>query len=419
MKSLILFLFLTSIFFPAFGQRLNKEQQYADFDTLCKKLEHVHPDLFLYQTIDEYNAKKSQIRASFTDSAKIADFYLKVAPFIASIKDGHSMILPPMTEELISYVKNDGNTMPLRIKVTGDVFTVDYPMANTQIATGDTILSINGISSKDILNRMYSLFASEKGNAIKENTVQSYLSPLFWYLYQWGESYTFKAKRGNKIWEEKLNGISQSKALSIIKTKQTNSKLANFTYELSSDCTKATLIILNFYQESALEQFCDSVFKDINDKQISELTIDVRNNSGGSSQCVEKFISYFPHPDYTLYSKSQIKISPDSKEYNRKRHKELYLQLCNHPNGDLFTINEIPIKENKTKANLYRGNITILVNGKTYSGASTFAHKMQAFGLAQIKGETGCPNIYFGNFLSFILPNSKLEYFITSTKFYE
>ena len=180
MKSLILFLFLTSIFFPAFGQRLNKEQQYADFDTLCKKLEHVHPDLFLYQTKDEYNAKKSQIRASFTDSAKIADFYLKVAPFIASIKDGHSMILPPMTEELISYVKNDGNTMPLRIKVTGDVFTVDYPMANTQIATGDTILSINGISSKDILNRMYSLFASEKGNAIKENTVQSYLSPLFW-----------------------------------------------------------------------------------------------------------------------------------------------------------------------------------------------------------------------------------------------
>ena len=61
MKSLILFLFLTSIFFPAFGQRLNKEQQYADFDTLCKKLEHVHPDLFLYQTKDEYNAKKSQM----------------------------------------------------------------------------------------------------------------------------------------------------------------------------------------------------------------------------------------------------------------------------------------------------------------------------------------------------------------------
>lgn len=168
---------------------------------------------------------------------------------MASIKDGHSMMLPPITEELIAHAKNDGKTIPLRIKATGNVFVVDYPVTNeTQICKGDTILSINGVHSKDILNRMYSLFASEKGNAIKEYTVSSYLTPLLWHMYQWSESYIFSVKRGNKVWEEKLNGIPQSKALRVIKVKQSDIKPANFTYLLSCDHSKATITIPNVYQ---------------------------------------------------------------------------------------------------------------------------------------------------------------------------
>lgn len=420
MKSIIIFLFLAFTFYPVFGQRLSLKQQRADFDTLCSKLEYIHPDLHLRQTKEEYDARKSQIRTSFTDSASVSDFYLKVAPFMASIKDGHSMMLPPITEELITHAKNDGKTMPLRIKATGNVFVVNYPVTNdTQICKGDTILSINGIRSKDILSGMYSLFASEKGNAIKEYAISSYLTPLFWHMYQWSESYLFSVKRGNKVWEEKLNGIPQSKALSVIKVKQSNIKPANFTYQLSCNQSKATISIPNVYQELELKQFCDSVFKDINDKKIPELVIDVRNNTGGSSRCVERLISYFPHPDYTLYSKSQIKVSSYSKAYNKKRHKGIYDQMCNLPNGNLFVIKDTSIKGNKTETNLYQGKITILVNDKTYSGASTFAHKMHKFGIAKIEGETGCPNVYFGNFLPFTLPNSKIEYFITFTKFFE
>lgn len=330
------------------------------------------------------------------------------------------MMLPPITEELIAHAKNDGKTIPLRIKATGNVFVVDYPVTNdTQTYKGDTILSINGVHSKDILNRMYSLFASEKGNAIKEYTVSSYLTPLLWHMYQWSESYLFSVKRGNKVWEEKLNGIPQSKALRVIKVKQSNIKPANFTYRLSSDHSKATITIPNVYQELELKQFCDSAFKDINNNKIPELVIDVRNNTGGSSRCVERLISYFPHPDYTLYSKSQIMVSSYSKAYNKERHKEIYDQICNLPDGSLFVIKDTSIKGNKTGTNLYQGKITILVNNKTYSGASTFAHKMQEFGIAKIEGETGCPDVYFGNFLPFTLPNSKIEYFIAFTKFFE
>ena len=60
-----------------------------------------------------------------TDSISISDFYLKIAPFMANIKNGHSMMLPPFTNDLIANAKKDGKTMPLRIKASGDFFIVD------------------------------------------------------------------------------------------------------------------------------------------------------------------------------------------------------------------------------------------------------------------------------------------------------
>ena len=148
MKNIIssLIVFYTVAIIPTFGQQLSPAQQMADFDTLCANLEYVHPELYLYQSREEYENNEAMIKAFLTDSISISDFYLKIAPFVAKIKDGHSMMLPPITNDLIAHAKKDGNTMPLRMKATGDVFVVDYPVIdNSGISEGDTILGINGI----------------------------------------------------------------------------------------------------------------------------------------------------------------------------------------------------------------------------------------------------------------------------------
>ncbi len=413
----VLVLFLCS---TAFGQKLSPAQQISDFDDLCSKLESVHPDLYLYQSKKEYENNKMKIKASMTDSIKISDFYFKIAPFIANIKDGHSMMLPPITSDFVSYVKKDGKTMPLRIKAVKNVFVVDYPIVmNSGFNEGDTIFSINGVDSKDILKKAYDLWGSEKDNGIKEAAVNTYLSLLFWHMYRWDDSYVFMVKHGNTIEKKHLEGVPQSMAMKVRRERLSKNKPESFSCKFSSDYTQATLIIRNVYNEKALKEFCDSVFKEINYRKIPEIIIDMRNNTGGSSQCVERSISYFPHPEYVLYSKSQIKVSTYSKAYNKERHPEIYSQICNIPDGELFVVKESLIEDNRKEANLYRGKIIVLVNNKTYSGASSFAHVMNKLGIASVEGETGCPTVYFGNFLPFTLPNSKIDYYITFAKFYE
>ena len=354
------------------------------------------------------------------DSICISDFYLKIAPFMANIKDGHSMMLPPFTNDLIASAKKDGKTMPLRIKASGDFFIVDYPVIdNSGVCEGDTILSINGIRSKDILGRMYSLWGAEKDNGIKEGSVNAYWSPLLWYMYRWGESYEFTVKRGDKMEDIYLEGVPQSVAIKVIKERQSKKRPESFTCSFSSDFTKATLTIRNVFQETELKAFCDSIFKEINRRKIKDITIDLRNNTGGSSKCVERLISYFPHPDYSLYSKSQLKVSAYSKAYNKDKHPEIYSQICNLQDGELFVMEDTPVKSNLKESDLYHGKTTILVNNKTYSGASTLAHTMRKLGIASVEGETGCSDVYFGNYLYFKLPNSKIDYYISFSKFYE
>lgn len=85
--------------------------------------------------------------------------------------------------------------------------------------------------------------------------------------------------------------------------------------------------------------------------------------------------------------------------------------FCNIPDRELFVVKESLIEDNRKEANLYRGKIIVLVNNKTYSGASSFAHVMNKLGIASVEVETGCPTVYFGNFLPFTLPNSKIDYY--------
>lgn len=159
---------------------------------------------------------------------------------------------------------------------------------------------------------------AEKDNGIKEGSVNAYWSPLLWYMYKWSKSYVLSVKHGDIIKEIRLKRVPQSVALKVIKERLSQIKPESFTCTFSSDNTKAILTFRNVYQETELKVFCDSVFKEINDRKISDVVIDMRDNTGGSSQCVEKLLSYFPHPNYTLYSKSLIKVSQYSKHIIRR-----------------------------------------------------------------------------------------------------
>lgn len=76
---------------PVFGQQLSPAQQMADFDTLCAKLEYVHPDLYPYQSREEYENNKTKIKSSMTDSIRSPS----ISPSVARIPNLMKLITMP------------------------------------------------------------------------------------------------------------------------------------------------------------------------------------------------------------------------------------------------------------------------------------------------------------------------------------
>lgn len=85
------------------------------------------------------------------------------------------------------------------------------------------------------------------------------------------------------------------------------------------------------------------------------------------------FCHTYLHDAYTLYIKTDLKISSYSKRYNEQKHPETYEEIKNLPDGSLFAIRDSFVEGNRDKADIYKGSVTVLVNESTYSGASTFA----------------------------------------------
>lgn len=412
-------LLLSAGIFTAFGQsaRLPQSSLLADFDTLCRKLETIHADLYIHQSPEEYLLRKEATRQAVKDMTA-EEFYLTIAPFVAGIGDGHTGIAMP-TEGRQAYLDRGGKTLPLRLRVSQGKLYVDFPLTETQeIVENDEITAINGVSSADIVRRLYALNGADCTPAIHDASLTLRLFPLLWYLYHWENDYDFEIKTAGSSRTVHLPGITQAETMPVLKARLGH-PIRQFTAEIHPKNHTAQLTIKNFYDLQGLTAFCDSIFPVLRREQISGLTIDIRGNSGGSSTAVEKLISYLSHDAYQTYTRHDLKISRESKAYNRQLHPDLYEQIRDLPEGTTYTQYCDTIPDNRRDEKAYRGQITVLTDESTYSAACTFATLVGRTKAGRVIGPTGCNSVMFGNYIAGKLPHSGLSYYIAFKKFYE
>ncbi len=416
MERFVILLIACILSLNSFGQKLSISDQKTDIDTLCCQIIKVHPNPFRYISKRKFLAKRDSLKNIIKESATPSSFYLLTAPLLASIQDGHcSMEIP--VDERIEFTKNGGKVMPLAIRLNSDCLVVNYPCVDSRLQLGDTLKSINGISSSEIMRRIFSLQGSEINNELKCKVLARNLNILLWYMFGWSEKFTFEVLRGNKVISETMEGISSEKYLAAIRQHPQPKKSFSLEY---IDKKTAKIVIPNFYQLDEMKAFCDSAFAKMETDKIALLYLDLTGNPGGAEEGIEVLMNYFKHPAYKIYSDGKIKVSEVSKVYQKRNHPENYELIKIKRNGELITFPKEPlIPSNDQAANVYNGKLVVLVDGQTYSAASTFAHLISKNKIGEVKGITGCPTIYTGNYLAFQLPNSKLKYYITTCLFRE
>ena len=166
-------------------------------------------------------------------------------------------------------------------------------------------------------------------------------------------------------------------------------------YEIIPECDLAVLTLDSCIDNAEYRQCLESMFREIKEKGIGNVCVDLRNNGGGNSNVANEFIRYLDIDTYRGWGFQQrlgpLMIKKEARTYQNQRHAEL----------------------------LFTGNVYALTSVFTYSSAMDFAMLLTDNHLGTIIGEaSGNATDGYGENVKFKLPKSGLIMWVSTKKWY-
>ncbi len=411
----ILLLF-SSVFLSAQEDIISSKNLHKDFKEF-KKLIEIHPDPFTNTSEEEFNKQLDSIEESLEESMPLLDIYKKLSAQVALINDGHSAVYLP--EKWMENQRKEYGAFPLDVHLTNEnelYVLKDYN--DKAVAKGVKITKINGISVDSFINYIDPYISYELKHF--RNTKIERDFEMYLYLAFGKSQNTLIHYFTNQDEQVVLSNIPLKKWKKLKKENRTirEQKIAKGKpydfQDLGNGIGHLSIFSFSVSNYASYRQFLIRTFKEIEEKEIHSLIIDVRGNFGGWPKVSSYLLHYLTENYFKTMAKSSFKISEPVKnnfrsmirKYNNGRNmlfsKTLhYIDINEAIHGKVNTyineesfFNERPIPKNYE----FTGDIYLLTNRDSYSAASSFAATVQCYQLGSIIGEeTGGTRIFRAN----------------------
>lgn len=398
------------------AQNISKSQANADIDSLLYTLKEVHPNIYSNIHEDKLNGLFADVKAEMQDSISIIELYGRLAPIVAQIGDAHTRMVLPYREIMIKAEKYIP-VFPTIDNNSGKMF-VKASVGNA-VPYDSEILSINGVSAADMVKKMLAFVSGERDFfrlTMIDNNIMGFFHMLFpasEYVITYVEpnSKEEKSITLQAVEAEKLNsGLVLSPK--ILKLMEEHGGNAPYTFHIMD---KEQVAIMNFdacMDVKGMEVFADSMFSTLRKQNIKNLIIDVRFNGGGNSNVGDVLLKYIAPKPFAQYGKTLVKVTPTTIALTGNRYEK--------PDTILYPENTASRHEPLPKSQRFNGKVYLLTSHTTFSSASSFAWAFKKFGCGTVIGEeTGGMSVHYGDFISFALPNSRLEVNVSHKRFWQ
>ncbi len=411
MKKLVYLFLIGSTF--SWGQsgietkQLSPGELKQDLHYLFEKFEAIHPSLYHYTPKWEVDARRLALEKELDQPMTRLEFARKTIPVVTLLKDGHTSLGFPL-EERTTFLKNGGTVFPLDVLIHKNKIFVAANYSPDSLSKGSTeIVSINGVSSTEVLEKLRSLNSAEL-DFYRDIRVQRSFRRLLWYAYNWDGDYDLQLMVNGVSVNKKIRGITEKElSASYQKTVGSSSSKA-FSYYLIGN----KIGVIDFRSMNNLKKFSDfldSTFTVIKKNNIQRLVIDLRNNGGGDSKLAEALFNYIANKPYKQFERAEIKNSVEAGRVNNKNSKK---------NGTITVISDTPLITPKKPPNKFTGTAYLLTSHVTFSSAHALAVAFKCYTMGTIVGEeTGGIFAPFGDLIEIKLPNTHLQGWCSHKKF--
>lgn len=288
-----------------FEQVFTPEQYRADLDQLAQSILRIHPNALKFITKTAFWNNVEDIKSKINEKTTFAEFSFQCNKIIASVHCSHtgSGGFYPELEMLPAEL-----FFPLQVRWLGEqLFVIDPMNHQNQIKPTDEILTINGVSVKQMIAKIFEhIPAQGYVQTTKTHIFNSFSSSYIPYVLGFPKSYSITIKGVE-------NPVVLQKGV-----KKTGPFWYNLQYCRDQLCLKIledqqtalmTITSFNYYSWNNLSefvQFIDNSFQEIEKNNIKNLIIDVRFNGGGSQSAAIHLLRYLVEKPFIYYSKSEF-----------------------------------------------------------------------------------------------------------------
>jgi len=306
-------------FADKFAKVYTAKEYKDDLDQLGKKLIEVHPNALKFISKKDFWKLIAAKKALITNSTTYSEFYWHCREIIASVNCSHTSIGTFFRESDIPMSLR----FPLQTRWVNDRLFVIDPLNNENgVAIKDEIVSINGIVVSKLVSDIYTHISSQGYvETTKKHFFNTWSTGLISFALGFPETYEIRVKG-------KENPIVLNKA-KMVKDPVNDESIKhcddNLCLEFPDNSKNAVLTItsFNYYPWGNLtvfKDFMDSSFKEINDKGVENLIIDLRFNGGGSVESSIHLLKYLVDKPFTYSSGYDEVQDPFENTFKGKRY---------------------------------------------------------------------------------------------------
>jgi hypothetical protein len=420
MNKYILVAFLSTLFVSINAQNYTRAELTTDINFLQTQLFEKHSGLDTYASLEEINITLNQMKATLPDSMSAIQFYGHISPILSTIKDGHTMLLPPSV--YLEKSNTDSLFLPLRMFNSGDKLYVELNyLPEDKIPNGSEIISINGVPAAVILNTMLNgMMRDGHNDAYARWALNWWFAEYFSYWYDHPAKYQIQFINPEGVLQNVIIDGATKEAYNEYRAKRYPNRSFTRTYDhkpgtavvftLDTIHSIAIMkikdwdeaILKNTYHQK-IRKTIDSCFDSIFLFHIQHLVIDIRDNQGGSLVNSKHVLSYLLNTSFDLVD-NYYKVSNPALDAGNSRYKKT--------SGENS-------KSNKIRKEIYTGKVYVLTNGGSFSNSGLFASTLKRNNRALFIGEETGGSIYSlnANAKSLTLPTTQILFELTTKRF--
>ncbi|MDD4636443.1 MAG: S41 family peptidase [Bacteroidales bacterium] len=405
-SSIVLIALWGLIIYSTQFKSIAKEEAIGDLDVMIEKLEHIHPDIYYCLPKDSFEQVLMDYKKEMPDKISELELYKGCARLTSLFKDAH-------TKPVINFMQLAFRAIfPNKIRIMEEkIYVIDNLTWMDRIPPGSEIVAINGRSTSQFIDEMSQLVSFEN-IAWRNRLITDPFNIAIWNNFG---SYTISYKQadtGKIVKVHTSGGVLSKLCIAYLSKRERKSELE---FKVLPD----NIGYLGFHgcnDIKGYEKFYKQTFKEIQERKIRHLIIDIRNNGGGHSVIGAELMQYLFNQPFKELDSLAFKMSKEIEEtgkmaYYIKPKEGDWGKLYKKVNTDPYLPRDNPLR--------FTGKYYILLNNGTFSAACMFASPFKCYGDGILIGEeTGGITVGFGDVHSFSLPHSDIKVTTSWKKFW-